>query len=65
MPARAGRGGARLRAACMALLGDLIGVSGRVVDAILGLAGFVGDWMGGSGWGVLRRAVGRAIVCRA
>ena len=36
---------------CTALLGDRIGVSVRMVDAILWLAGFVGDWMGGSVWG--------------
>ena len=48
MPAPAGRSGARSRAACTALLGDLVGVSVRMVDAILGLDGLAGDWMGGS-----------------
>ena len=48
MPGQAGRIGARSRAACTALLADLIGSSVRMVDAILRLAGLVGNWMGGS-----------------
>ena len=47
MPGRTGRSGARSRAACTALLGDLIGVSARIVDAILGLADLAGNWVGG------------------
>ena len=45
-------------------LGDLIEVLVRVVDAISGLAGLVGNWVGARRR-VLRRAVGDAIGSRA
>ena len=63
-PGRAGWGDARSRAACTALLGDLIEVFVRMVDAISGLVGLVGNWVGARRR-VLRRAVGDAMGCRA
>ena len=63
-PGRAGRGDARSRAACTALLGDLIEVFVKMVDAISGLAGLVGNWVGARRR-VVRRAVGNATGCRA
>ena len=47
-PDRAGRSGALSRAACSALLSDLIGEFVRMVDTILELVGLVGNWVGGS-----------------
>ena len=63
-PGRAGRGDARSRAACTALLGDLVEVFVRMTDAISGLVGLLGNWVGARRR-VLRRAVGNAIGCRA
>ena len=63
-PGRAGRGDARSRAACTASLGDLIKVFVKIVDALSGSAGMVGNWVGARR-GVLRRAEGNATGCRA
>ena len=63
-PGRAGRGDARSRAEYAALLGDLIEVFVTVVDAISGLVGLVGNWVGAR-LRVLRSAVGNAMGCRA
>ena len=50
-PGRAGRGDARSRAVCTALLGGLIEVFVRTVDAVSGLVGLVGNWVKCSAYG--------------
>ena len=63
-PGRAGRGDARLCLACTVLPSDLVEVFVRMTDAISGLVGLVGNWVGARRR-VLRRAVGNAIGCCA
>ena len=63
-PGRAGRGAARSRVACTAVLGDLVGIFVGMADAMSGLGGLMGNWVGAR-LRVLRRAVDNAMGCHA